>query len=79
LDPIFRLSDNADSVSSNTIDFGFLYILFCRKNGGEKAAKPSKTSSHENEEKIQKNSIEKVNNISTIKGVYPAKKLHLKG
>jgi hypothetical protein len=52
--------------------------LFCRKNGGEKAAQPSKTSSHENKEKIQKNSIEKVNNISTIKGVYPAKKLHLK-
>ncbi|KAK2438885.1 hypothetical protein QL285_023611 [Trifolium repens] len=68
------------SVLGGATAVGLLFMfLQLRKNGGEKAAQPSKTSSHENKEKIQKNSIEKVNNISTIKGVYPAKKLHLKG
>ncbi|CAJ2676762.1 unnamed protein product [Trifolium pratense] len=67
------------SVLGGATAVGLLFMfLHLRKNGGEKAAQPSKTSSHKNKEKIQKNSSDNVNKISTTKGVYPAKKLHLK-
>ncbi|CAI8619234.1 unnamed protein product [Vicia faba] len=67
------------SVLGGATAVGLLFMfLNRRKNGGEKAAQPSKTSSHKNKENIQKNSTKKVNMISTIKEVYPGEKLKLK-
>ncbi|XP_058731133.1 uncharacterized protein LOC131602925 isoform X2 [Vicia villosa] len=67
------------SVLGGATAVGLLFMfLNLRKNVGEKAVQPSKTSSHKNKENIQKNSTKKVNMISTTKEVYPAEKLQLK-
>lgn len=77
LDLFFRLSDNAAFVSPYFIHLNF-YILFCRRNVGEKVAQPSKTSSHKNKEKVQKNSTQKSKRINQTKEVYPAENIQLK-
>ncbi|XP_061369877.1 uncharacterized protein LOC133312655 isoform X2 [Gastrolobium bilobum] len=67
------------SVVGGAAAVGLLFMfLHLRRNGGEKAAQPSKASSHKGKEKIQKYSPRKVKRISTTKGVYSAEKLKLK-
>lgn len=58
---------------------GLLFMfLHLRRNVGEKVAQPSKTSSHKNKEKVQKNSTQKSKRINQTKEVYPAENIQLK-
>lgn len=41
-------------VHSYCVDLTFFHLLFCIRKGGEKAAIPSKTSSHKNKERLKK-------------------------
>lgn len=76
---VLRRPDYADSHNPYSIELTFFLLMFYRRNGGEKAGPPSKTSSHEDKENIQKNSPQKAKRTSsTTKGVYPAEKLKLK-